>query len=371
MSLFMPDQIITRPQISFHVVDKIYRVLRPDGEIIGPIPELSPQKLIEFYRWMLLGRAYSNQMVALQRQGRMGTFAPHIGQEAVNVGMAAPLKKEDWLVASYRENLAHMIKGAPMLALMKQWGGYIADNYPREINAPPFQVVLSTQTLHAVGVAQAIKYNGKPDVVMTAVGDGATSEGDFNEALNFAGVFKAPVIFIIQNNGWAISTPREKQTAAEHIADRGPGFGIPGAIVDGNDVLAVYQVVSDAIARARAGQGPTLIEAITYRLGAHTTADDPTKYRAQTEVEEWSRRDPIIRFRKYLTNHNILTQADDETLQHEVETEVQAVIKAYEALPDPTPQQQFEHIYADMPPQLQRQKARLLQDLGLETGARA
>lgn len=367
MSLFVPDRIINEPKISFKVVDKVYRVLTPQGEVIGPIPDLPQEQLVDFYRWMLLGRAYSDQMVALQRQGKMGTFAAHTGQEATNVGIAAPLKPDDWLVASYRENLSHMIKGAPMLALMKQWGGHIADNYPRQINAPPFQVVLSTQTLHAVGIAQAIKYNKEPHVVVTACGDGATSEGDFNEALNFAGVFKAPIIFVIQNNGWAISTPRHKQSAAEYIADRGPGFGIASSIVDGNDVLAMYQVVSQAIARARAGEGPTLIEAITYRMGAHTTADDPTKYRSEAELEEWTRRDPITRFRTFLLEQNMLTEAADKQLYNEVNAQVQAVVDEYEKLSPPTPNDQFKHVYADAPPQLRRQQATILQDLGLPT----
>jgi pyruvate dehydrogenase E1 component alpha subunit len=312
---------------------------------------------------MLVGRAYSDRMVALQRQGKMGTFAPIKGQEATSVGLAAPLERQDWLIASYRENLSHYVKGVPLLAMMKQWGGYIADNYPVETNAPPFQIVLGTQMLHAVGVAQAIKYNNEPHVVMAACGDGATSEGDFSEALNFAGVLKAPVIFVVQNNGWAISTPRYRQTAAKYIADRGPGFGIPSCVVDGNDVLAVYQVVCEAIEQARAGEGPTLIEAITYRLGAHTTADDPTKYRTQAMLERWLQRDPIIRFRKFLMDNSFLTEAEDKKLREAVDAEIEEAVAAYEALPSPDPRQQFSHVYAEMPPQLRRQQASFLQDL--------
>jgi pyruvate dehydrogenase E1 component alpha subunit len=200
---------------------------------------------------------------------------------------------------------------------------------------------------------------------MAACGDGATSEGDFNEALNFAGVYQAPVVFVVQNNGWAISTPRSKQTAAEYIADRGPGFGIPSYIVDGNDFLALYQIISDAVERARAGNGPTLIEAITYRLGAHTTADDPTKYRDAEEVAYWAKRDPLIRFRNFLTNQKLLTKSEDEQLHEEVAAEIQAAVEAYEALEPQTPDQLFELVYASPPRQLQRQKSRLLQDIGL------
>ena len=343
-----------------------YQVLTPEGEVVGPIPELTAEQMISLYRWMVWGRAFSNRMVALQRQGRMGTFAPLNGQEASAVGLAAPLKKEDWLIASYRENISQFIKGAPILAIMKQWGGYIAADYPRELNCPPFQVVLSTQTLHAVGVAQAIKYNKQPYVVVTTIGDGATSEGDFNEALNYAGVFKAPVIFVVQNNGWAISTPRHRQTAAEQIADRGAGFGIMSQVVDGNDVLAVYQVVSEAIEHARAGEGPTLIEAITYRVGAHTTADDPTRYRTAEEAEKWTRRDPITRFRIFLMNQDMLTEAEDKTLYESVHTEIEAAVDQYEALPPPDPCELFDYIYAEAPPQLQRQRAEFIRDLELE-----
>jgi pyruvate dehydrogenase E1 component alpha subunit len=214
--------------MSIAVTDEIYQILTPEGEVAGPLPNLPNQTLISLYRWMLAGRTYSERMVTLQRQGRMGTFAPINGQEATSVGIAAPLQPEDWLVASYRENLSYLVKGAPILALMKQWGGYVADNYPPEIHCLPFQIVLGTQMLHAVGIAKAIQYSGTSQVVLAACGDGATSEGDFNEALNFAGVFKAPVVFVVQNNGWAISTPYHQQTAAKRLAQRGPGFGIPG-----------------------------------------------------------------------------------------------------------------------------------------------
>jgi pyruvate dehydrogenase E1 component alpha subunit len=371
MTLYIdPGQ--TTKQLPVKAPHKIQQLLTPEGEVVGAIPNLSKEKLISMYRWMVFGRLFSDRMVALQRQGRMGTFAPLKGQEAAAVGLAMPLEPKDWLIASYRENISHMIKGAPPLAIMKQWGGYFADSYPREINAPPFQIVLGAQMLHAVGVAQALKYNKQPYVVVATCGDGATSEGDFSEALNFAGVYKAPVIFVVQNNGWAISTPRSRQTAAEYIADRGIGFGLRSCVVDGNDVLAVYQVVSEAIAQARAGNGPTLIEAITYRLGAHTTADDPTRYRPDEELEIWAGRDPLVRFRKFLLNYNALTEEAEKQLQARVEAEIKAVVEAYEALVPPLFHQQF-NVYADMPPQLERQQAQLLQDFeeGVMTGVQS
>jgi TPP-dependent pyruvate/acetoin dehydrogenase alpha subunit len=220
--------------------------------------------------------------------------------------------------------------------------------------------------LHGVGLAQAIQYEQKSEVVVVACGDGATSEGDFNEALNFAGVFKVPAVFVVQNNGWAISTPRSRQTAAEYIADRGPGFGIPSQVVDGNDILAVYQCVCEAVERARAGRGPTLIEAITYRLGAHTTADDPTRYRSDTELKKWAKCDPLIRFRKFLITQNMMTESEDQDLQEMAAAEVQATVEAYEALPPQTPHQLFSLTYAEPTFQLKRQLNQLIQEVKIE-----
>jgi pyruvate dehydrogenase E1 component alpha subunit len=345
---------------------KIYQVLTPEGDVVAELPDLPPEKLLEFYRWMIYGRLFSDRMVALQRQGRMGTFAPLNGQEATNVGIAAPLQPEDWLVGSYREALAYQVKGVPVIGMMQRWGGQVSSDIPREVNCFPVQIILATQMLHAVGIAQAIKYEQKPHVVVAVCGDGATSEGDFNEALNFAGVFKAPIIFVVQNNGWAISTPRQHQTAADYIADRGPAFGLPSFVVDGNDLLAVYKLMSDCIERARAGEGPALVEAITYRLAAHTTADDPTKYRSKTELDEWLKQDPLIRFHRFLLDRQILTDANDEELHESAKAAIQADIEAYEALPEEDPARLFDLVYAEQPPQLQRQKAQLLRDLGLD-----
>ena len=350
-------------EISPAIIDSMHQVLNPAGKVVGQMPDIPDEQLMQFYRWMMFGRISSQRFVALQRQGRIGTFSPIDGQEAASVGMAAPLQEKDWLLGSYREYLAYHVKGVPFSSQMKQWGGDVADDYPFEARCVPFQIVLGTQVLHTVGIAQAIKYEEEPQVALVGCGDGATSEGDFNEALNFAGVFKAPVIFMVQNNGWAISTPRHKQSAARYIADRAVGFGMPGCLVDGNDVLAVYQVVADAAARARAGDGPTLIEAITYRLGAHTTADDPTKYRPEAEVEEWTMRDPITRYRQFLVDRSMLTEAEDKTLHEEINAEFEEAIAAYEALPPRTPRQHFELVYAEQSPQLQRQQTKLLQEL--------
>lgn len=354
---------------SHTATDDVYQILNPEGQVVGKLPDLPADRLVQFYRWMLFGRLYSDRVVALQRQGRMGTFAPLNGQEAALVGLAAPLQADDWLMGSYREVLAYYVKGVPLLALLKRPGGDVTDGYPPEVHTLPIQIILGAQMLHAVGVAQAIKYEKKPHVVGAVCGDGATSEGDFNEALNFAGVFKAPVIFVVQNNGWAISTPRHKQTAANYIANRGPGFGIPGYVVDGNDVLAVYQLMCDCIAHARAGDGPTLVEAITYRLGAHTTADDPTKYRSEAELRAWQRRDPLLRYRNFLRARDLLSEAEEQRLRAGIVAEIQAAVEAYEALPPMSPARLFELVYAELTPQLRRQRDQLLKDLAGDGGA--
>lgn len=347
-------------------IHEIYRILTPEGQIVGKVPDLSDEQLLQFYRWMVLGRLFSDRMVALQRQGRMGTFGPINGQEATLVGLAAPLQPEDWLLGTYREILSYYVKGVPLPAMMKRYGGTVTGDYPAEARTLPVQIIISTQMLQAVGVAMAIKYEKKPHVVVAVCGDGATSEGDFSEALNFAGVFKAPIVFVVQNNGWAISTPRAKQTAVEYLASRGPAFGMPGYAVDGNDVLAVYQLMADCIVRARAGDGPTLVEAITYRLGAHTTADDPTKYRDKADLEKWKQHEPLLRFQKFLMDRQLLTEAGDEALYEEAKAEIQTTVETYEAAPVAVPAQLFDLVFAEQSPQLQRQKARLLKDLGLD-----
>lgn len=346
--------------------DEIYQIINPAGQGVGDVPDLPAEKMLSLYRWMVLGRIFSDRMVALQRQGRMGTFAAATGQEAACVGRAAALQPGDWLLGSYRESLAYMVKGVPLLTQLKHWGGYIPAGYPFEAGCLPFQIVLATQMLHAVGIAMAIKYKRESHVVLGVCGDGATSEGDFNEALNFAAVFKAPIVLVVENNGWAISVSRQRQSAAKYLAQRGPGFGLPGYLVDGNDILAVYQRISDCVARARAGEGPSLVELLTYRMGAHTTADDPTKYRPEAELQEWAGRDPLRRFRKFLLDRQILSGVADEELHEAVTAEFEAAWAEYESLPPPDPHRHFELTLAQPTPQLLRQRAEILWDLELE-----
>src|SRR5437588_8285577 len=290
-----------------------YQILDPEGNLVGEMPKLSAERMLSLYRFMQLGRVFSNKIIALQRQGRATTFGSLVGQEATAVGLAAPLQPQDWLATSYREIASLFVKGVPVPTVTYAFRGFTPQNWPSESRCLPIQIVIGTQMLHAVGLAMAAKISGDPVVAVGVCGDGATSEGDFNEALNFAGVYQAPVVLVVQNNGWAISVPRHKQSAAPTLAARGPGFGLPSVLVDGNDIFAVYDVMQQAIERARAGQGPTLVETLTYRIGAHHTADDPTRYRDPAEVENWRAKDPIVRFQRFLSNRNLL---DEEKIRH-------------------------------------------------------
>ena len=231
-----------------------YQILDVEGNLLRAMPDLSTDRLLQLYRFMHLGRAFSNKIIALQRQGRATTFGSLLGQEAASVGLAAPLQPQDWLTTSYREIASLMVKGIPISTLIYSFRGY-TPAYPKEAHCMPIQIVIATQMLHAVGLGMAAKIAGDNAVAVGVCGDGATSEGDFNEALNFAGVFQAPVVLFVQNNGWAISVPRHKQTAAPTLAARGAGFGVPSVLVDGNDIFAVYDVMQQAVERARAGQG--------------------------------------------------------------------------------------------------------------------
>lgn len=353
----------------FTADDAMYQVLAPDGSVVNSVPDLPDNEHLRLYRWMVFGRIFSDRMVALQRQGRMGTFAPLNGQEAVCVGMAALLRPEDWLMGSYRESLPYMVKGAPLMSQLKHWGGFIPDNYPYEARCLPFQIVLATQALHCVGIAHAIKYKDEDHVSVVGIGDGATSEGDFNEALNFAAVFQLPAIFVVQNNGYAISVPRAKQTTIANFTQRAEGFGVPALLVDGNDILAVINAMTEAINRARSGGGSTLIEALTYRMGAHTTADDPTKYRPPEDLDYWQARDPLLRYRKFLVDRGLLTNAGDEQLHDDCAAEFEAGLAEFEALPPQRVSQQFELTFAQPTPQLRRQRRQLLADLRLPEDA--
>ena len=316
-------------------------------------PKLADHELKSLYRSMLLGRRLDERMVRLQRQGRIGTFAPTKGQEAAQMGSIFTLRPTDWMVPSFRETAAMIWRGWPIEKLLLFFAGRLEGGQPAPSQHDlPITIPVATQLPHAVGLAYAAQYRGDDVAVMAYFGDGATSEGDFHEALNFAGVWHVPVVFVCQNNQWAISVPLKKQTHSRTIAQKALAYGLPGIQVDGNDVLAVYAAAREAVVRARAGDGPTLIECVTYRLGVHTTADDPTKYRSDAEVAMWEQKDPLTRFKAYLEKRNLL----EEGLDQRVDEEIAEAIRRFEATPPADPLVMFDHVYAELPPDLAAQR---------------
>lgn len=329
-------------------------------------PDIPEELLLRLHRAMLLGRRFDERLLNLQRQGRIGTFAPITGQEASQLGAVATLRETDWMAPSFRETAAELWRGKAMESVIMAFGGY-SDGWPEEKqhNDLPVSVPVATQILHAVGIAWAIKYRQKDDVAMVFFGDGGTSEGDFHEGLNFAGVYQSPVIFVCQNNQWAISVPRSKQTRSKTLAQKALAYGLPGIQVDGNDILAVYVASKEAVDRARAGDGATLIENVTYRMMMHTTADDPKRYRTDKEVNAWKKRDPILRFQKYLLGKKLLSEEKIAALEEEVKAEIQTAVDNAEAMMKKAgdPLDMFEHAYASLPPYLQEQREELVQEL--------
>ena len=323
-------------------------------------PDLSDDMLLRLHRTMLLGRRFDERKLKLQRMGRIGTFAPVKGQEASQLGIVAALRDSDWMVPAFRETTASLWRGTPMENVLLVYGGFYQGNeVPEGGTDLMVSIPVGTQPLHAVGIAYGLKYDGKDDVAVTFFGDGATSEGDFHEAMNFAGVYQTPTIFACQNNQWAISIPRHKQTNSETIAQKAVAYGVPGIQVDGNDILAVYAAATEAVDRARSGGGPTLIENVTYRLSVHTTADDPTKYRDDEEVEEWEKKDPLPRFQDYLKEKDLLTDQDIENLEEEVKQEIQDAVDRAEQMMEEMSDQavtMFDHHYQEMPPYLEEQR---------------
>ncbi|OGL12384.1 MAG: pyruvate dehydrogenase (acetyl-transferring) E1 component subunit alpha [Candidatus Rokubacteria bacterium RIFCSPLOWO2_02_FULL_73_56] len=329
-------------------------------------PKLAPDELRALWRAMLLGRRLDERMVRLQRQGRIGTFAPLKGQEASQIGSVAALRTTDWMVPSFRETAAMIWRGWPIERLLLFFAGYLEGGQPAPAQHDlPVTIPVATQLPHAVGLAYAAQYRGDDAVVMVYFGDGATSEGDFHEALNFAGVWQVPVVFVCQNNQWAISVPLKKQTHSRTLAQKAHAYGVPGLQVDGNDVLAVRVAAGEAVARARAGQGPTLLECITYRLGVHTTADDPTKYRSEEEVAAWERKDPLTRFRAYLEGRGLLEAGLEETL----DAEIAEAVRRFEATPPADALAMFDHVYAEPPAHLVAQREELARRLAANPAA--
>lgn len=335
-------------------------ILDKDGKADEKLlPKLSPVQLKEMYTFMVLARTLDDKILKLQRQGRIGTYSPGLGQEAIPIGSAYAAQKQDWSVQSFREHGMMIVRGVPLLNIMLYFGGDERNaKYPID-NILPNSVPVGSQTLHAVGLAMGIQYKQKDAVAMAYFGDGGTSEGDFHEALNFAGTLNLPCVFICQNNQWAISVPRKSQTHAETIAQKAIAYGIEGIQVDGNDILAVYAATKEALDRARSGKGPTLIECVTYRMGDHTTADDATRYRSAEEVQYWRERDPLLRMQKYLFAQGILSPPLDEQIKNDAIAKVEAAVVQYESFPAPSVDDIFDYHYMQIPADLEAQKKEL------------
>lgn len=345
----------------------ILQVLTPEGEIVKGqrAPDLDPADLVELYRLMLFNRRVDERMTRLQRQGRIGFYVGSIGEEASIIASTFALEKTDWVVPCYREAGAAFVKGFSFYDFCCQLFGNIDDKVkgrqmPNHYCSPELRFTsisspVGTQIPHATGLGLGARLSGSSDVVLVFFGDGATSTGDFHVACNFAGVMKTPTIFLCRNNQWAISVPVQQQTASETLAVKAAAYGFPGVRVDGNDVFAVYQVTQEAVARARGGDGPTLIEAITYRLGPHSTSDDPRAYRDESEVEEWTLKDPIRRFRTYLLAREYWSEKEDQLLEERIVDEIQSTLNKVEHLPPPPVESMFEDVFESQPWHLREQ----------------
>jgi pyruvate dehydrogenase E1 component alpha subunit len=368
--LRLKDANMPRKEINIDGKIEYLSILNDSGELDSDLaPDIQEETLLKLYRTMVLGRKFDERLLNLQRQGRIGTFPPTSGQEAAHLGAAAVLEPADWFVPAFRETAAEIWRGRSLESVIIYYNGYNEGAaIPPDRNDLPLSVPVASQILHAVGLAWAAKYRKTDRVAMVFFGDGATSQGDFHEGLNFAGVFQLPAVFICQNNQWAISIPRAKQTRSATIAQKALAYGIAGIQVDGNDILAVYAAAREALHRARSGQGATLIECVTYRLTMHTTADDPKRYRTEAEVAQWRHRDPITRFQKYLTDRGLLSEAKIAAIESGVLDEIQTAVDRAEvqmkSMGDPM--NMFDHAYAELPASLRAQKEELAEAVAAE-----
>jgi 2-oxoisovalerate dehydrogenase E1 component alpha subunit len=337
------------------------------GKAVAPLPAFAkdPAALVALYKAMVLMRTYDAKAIALQRTGQLGTYASILGKEAIEAGVGTAMAKDDVFLCTYRENGVQIMRGVTMHESLLYWGG---DERGSNFAGPrldfPMCITIASQCLHAAGVGYAMKLRKEPRAVVCMLGDGATSKGDFYEGLNAAGVWHLPVVFVVTNNQWAISVPRKAQTAAQTLAQKAIAAGIPGTQVDGNDAIAVNHALREALAKARSGGGPALIEAVTYRLADHTTADDATRYRPPEELAEAWKREPVLRLRNYLSDVGAWNKAQEEALLKQCNDEVQAAAQAYLDTPPPPVEQMFDHLYATLPAAYAAQRAALLETIG-------
>jgi len=354
------DGSVSLPAMSSEPLQILDAGGRPVGDLPLPLGEIR-----RLYEAMSAARIFDRKCSALQRQGRLATYAQFEGQEAAQIGSVAALLPEDWLVGSYRDAAAQWLHGLPWTNLiLGRTGDERGGQSPQDVRVLPPSITVGGHMIHAAGLAWAERLKGSGAVAMTLFGDGATSEGDFHEAMNFAGVFDLPTVFVCQNNGWAISQPTSMQTAADSIADKASGYGMPGVRVDGNDLLAVYAASRDAVARARAGDGPTLIEAVTYRMGPHTTADDHLRYRAAAEIEEWRTRDPLERVQGFLAANQAWTLEWQKEIDETAAADVEEAVAAAEALEPLDAGDIFDAIYEEPTAPIAEQRGMADREMG-------
>ena len=351
--------------------EELVRILGSDGKVLKgqKVPSIKEKDLLRLYRVMLLNRRVDERMVTLQRQGRIGFYVGSVGEEASIIGSTFALNAKDWVIPCYRELGAALLRGFSLHELFCQLFGNAQDQIKGrqmpnhyasyKLRFGSISSPVGNQIPHATGIGMAARLQGTQDLALVFFGDGATSEGDFHVALNFAGVYKAATIFLCRNNQWAISVPAEAQTASPSFAIKATAYNIEGVQVDGNDILAVYEVTRKAAERARQGKGPTLIEAVTYRQGPHTTSDDPRVYRDDKEVEEWKKKDPISRFKSYLIGKGTWSENKDGGLEEEIKNEIDAALKKAEKIGPPSIDTMFEDVLDSVPWHLEEQREEL------------
>ena len=358
MLLRINKEVLMSLMEQYHPLEgKMFQILKPDGTLQpGLKPPIEDKETLALYQKMVLIRLADQRGLLLQRQGRFGTYAPIWGQEACQVGSAYVLQKGDWVFPAFREIGVTLMMGVPLKDFMLYWmGNEMGSRAPKGINMMPVSIPVGTHIPQAVGTAWAAKLKGEKIVAVAYFGDGATSKGDFHEAMNFAGVFKTPTLFFCQNNQFAISVPRSRQTASKTIAQKAIAYGFDGIQVDGNDLFAVTAATKEAVNKARAGGGPTLIEGVTFRFGPHTTADDPTKYRTEKEIDPWKPLDPLLRLKLYLKGKGLWTEEVEQRMTEEAQKEIDQAVKDAEAVPAPAPDEIFTSVFAEMTPQLKEQ----------------
>ena len=336
-----------------------HQLLNENSELIGELPDFAkqPETLLDLYKTMVLTRTFDTKAIALQRTGKMGTYASIYGQEAISTATGHAMKKEDVLAPYYRDYAAQIQRGVDMSEIFLYWGGdERGTDYKNQKDDFPIAVPIATQCLHATGLAFAFQYKKEARVAVTSIGEGGTSEGEFYEALNAAGAWNLPVVFIINNNQWAISVPREKQTACKTFAQKAIAAGIEGVQVDGNDILACRKIIGEKIEKARRGEGPSVIEAITFRLCDHTTADDASRYRPSDTFEQAQKKEPILRFKRYLEAQNLWNEAQEKALNESCKKKVNEAVARYQNQDVPDFSSMFDYHYETLPPSLETQR---------------